>query len=60
MKLNNRGMMLYSFIIFLAIMFIAADSTNLIIFILTKFVGILLTMIIIKMLKYIPNKYLED
>lgn len=59
MKLNNKGMYLYTILIFITMMFIAVDSNNIIIFILTKIVGMLLTLILLKLTRYVPSKYFD-
>lgn len=59
MKLNKKGEALIFIILFIAMLFGAMDSNNLVIFFLTKIIAILLLAIDFKLMQYLPEEFFE-
>lgn len=57
---NNKGMVIYFLLAFIAITCGAVDSTNATIFITTKIIAVAIIMILLILSRFIPKKYLED
>ena len=57
---NNKGMMIYFLLAFIAIICGAVDSTNITIFIITKIIAVAIMIILLILSKFIPKKYIED
>ena len=56
--LNQKGMMLLLVILILSVIFGLFDCNNILLFIITKIISLLLISICFLMTKYIPKKYL--
>ena len=54
--LNNKGMILYTSLLMIAILLTACDSTSLAIFTITKLLAILIGCVLYKLLPYIPAR----
>lgn len=57
---NKRGLTIYMGIFILAILLTALDSDNMIMFITTKIIALILYIPLYKGLKYIPSKYMDE
>ena len=57
---NNKGMVLYFLLAYVAIICGAVDSTSTTIFVITKTIAVAIIIILLILSKFIPKKYLED
>ena len=57
---NKRGLTIYMGVFILAILLTALDSNNMIMFIASKIIALVLYISLYKGLKYIPSKYMDE
>lgn len=57
---NDKGMVIYFLLAFIAIICGVVDSTNINIFIITKIIAVAIMIILLILSKFIPKKYIED